>query len=119
METNKNLSANENNSGGNAGYTPTTHFTKEQAIKFAESKVWENWTDEQIVRLQLFEDKLCVPFSRFHEAIEKVLGRPVFTHEFGLNYEGIVKEYLGVKEPPTMEEIINMIPEEKRIIVGV
>ena len=29
----------------------------------------------------------------------------------------IIKEYLGVKEKPTMEEIINLIPEEKRIII--
>ncbi len=59
-----------------------------------------------------------MPFDVFHEAIEKVLHRPVYTHEFGLNYVGIVLEYLGEKQPPTFEEIINMIPEEKRIIVG-
>ena len=119
MKENTKQPKQENNSGTDASYTPTSHFTKEQAIKFGESRIWESWTDEQIVRFQLFEAKVCLPFSRFHEAIEKVLGRPVFTHEFGLNYEGIVKEYLGVKEPPTFDEVINMIPEDKRIIVGV
>lgn len=94
-------------------------LTKEQAIAFAESKGYKDWTYEQIVRFQLFQDKLCMPFSVFHEAIEKVLNRPVYTHEFGLNYEGIVKEYLGVQEPPTFEEIINLIPEEKRIVIGI
>lgn len=92
--------------------------TKEQAIKIAKSKVWESWTDEQITRFQLFQNRLCLPFSRFHEAVEKVLGRPVYTHEFGT--EGVVglkKEYLGVKKAPTFEEIINLIPEEKRIII--
>jgi hypothetical protein len=27
------------------------------------------------------------------------------------------KEFLGIKKAPTMEEIINLIPKEKRIIV--
>lgn len=71
-----------------------------------------------MVRLQLFQERLCMDFSRFHKAIEKVLGRPVFTHEFGVNYEGIVEEYLGTKKAPTLDEIIDLIPEEKRIIVG-
>jgi hypothetical protein len=93
-------------------------FTKEQAISFHDSGVWKNWTNEQIVRLQLFQKKLCIPFDRFHEAIEKVLGRPVFTHEFGMNYEGIVMEYLGERPTPTFEEIINLIPAEKRIVIG-
>lgn len=95
----------------------TQQFTTEQAIAFADSKIWESWSHEQIVRLQLFQEKLCVPFDRFHEAIESVLGRPVFTHEFGLNYKGIVLEYLGERPPPTFDEIVNLIPKEKRIII--
>jgi hypothetical protein len=51
----------------------------------------------------------------FQEAVEKSLGRPVFTHEFGLNYQGICKEVLGEREPSTMEEILNLIPKEKLI----
>lgn len=95
----------------------TKQLTKEQAIAFAQSNVWANWTHEQIVRFQLFQGCLCLPFSRFHEAIESVLGRPVYTHEFGLDYVGIVKEYLGERPQPTLDEIINLIPEEKRIII--
>jgi hypothetical protein len=60
-----------------------------------------------------------VPFEVFHEAIEKALGRPVWTHEFGLNMEGLKKEFLGETPPPTMEEIMNLIPEEKRVIIEV
>ena len=36
-------------------------------------------------------------FSIFHEAVENVLDRVVFKHEFGINYQGIVLEYLGKK----------------------
>ncbi len=96
----------------------TKQLTREQAIAIAESKVWEKWNNEQIVRFQLFQDRLCVPFSRFHEAVEKVLNRPVYTHEFGT--EGVIglkKEYLGVKKAPTFEEIIDLIPKEKQLII--
>ncbi len=93
-------------------------LTKEQAIAMAESMEWKKWTPEQIVRFQLFQKRLCMEFSHFHKALEFVLGRPVFTHEFGMDYEGLVMEFLGEKEPPTLEEIINLIPAEKRIIIG-
>lgn len=95
-------------------------FTKEQAIAFAESGVWKEWSNEQIVRFQLFQDRLCIDFSRFHEAVEKVLDRPVFTHEFGsVGIMGIKEEYLGVKSAPTLDEIINLIPEEKRLFINI
>lgn len=93
-------------------------MTKEEAIELHDSEFWVEMTLEDIAKFQMFEEKLCMPFDVFHEAIEKTLGRPVFTHEFGLNYAGIKKELLGEAEAPTTEEIIHMIPEEKRIIVA-
>lgn len=74
-------------------------------------------TSRQIAEFQLMQDHLCVPFDVFHKAIEEALGRPVFTHEFGLNHEGLIKEFYGEKEPPTLDEIINLIPEEKRVLI--
>jgi len=91
--------------------------TKEQAIKLAESRFWEKMSYEQIAKFQLFQRKLCMPFEVFHEAVEKALGRPVYTHEFGLNLKGLQKEVMGKQEAPTLEEIINLIPEDKRIII--
>lgn len=91
-------------------------LTKEQAIAFAESNVWQTWTDEQIVQFQLFQTMLCMDFNRFHQAVEAVLQRPVFTHEFGFNR--ITEEYLGTRDAPTFEEIINLIPADKRIVIG-
>lgn len=92
-------------------------LTKQRAIAFAQSGDWKLWTDEQIVRFQLFQDKLCIDFGRFHEAIENVLGRHVWTHEFA-DIDRIKQEYLGTKPTPTFEEIIDMIPAEKRITIG-
>jgi hypothetical protein len=94
-------------------------FTEEQAIAFAKSEVWKDWTDEEIVRLQLFQNRICVDFNRFHRALNAVLKRPVFHHELiSKNYNNVVEEYLGTKEPPTMEEIINLIPEDKRLMLN-
>lgn len=90
---------------------------KEAAIALAKSKWWENKTAEEIVRFQLFTQELSMPFSIFHQAIEKVLKRSVFTHELGLNFEGLCKEFLGEVAAPSFQEIIDMIPEEKRILV--
>ncbi|MCJ7483909.1 MAG: hypothetical protein MUO31_13200 [Thermodesulfovibrionales bacterium] len=92
-------------------------MTKEEAITLAGSGFWEHLTSEEIAKFQLFEDKLCMPFGVFHQAIEEALGRPVYTHEFGLNREGLEKELIGEAEPPTLQEIMELIPEEKRIII--
>jgi hypothetical protein len=93
-------------------------LTKQQAIDLYNSEVWKDWTDEKIVRVQLFQERLCVDFRKFHEALENVLGRGVFTHELSSsNIENIYKEYLGVGSQPTLDEIINLIPKNKRIIL--
>jgi hypothetical protein len=66
---------------------------------------------------QLYEELLCMPFDVFHEAIEKALGRPVFTHEFALNTEGIKKELAGEGSAPSFEDIINLIPKDIRVLI--
>lgn len=92
-------------------------ITKEEAIKIFESKLWEDWSDQQIVEFQLFQKRLCMPFDVFHSAIERVLNRPVFNTEFA-HAELLQKEFLGEKEPPTLEEIFAAIPEKKRILIN-
>ena len=91
-------------------------LTKGQALKIFESKVWEKWTDEQIVKFQLYQDRLCVPFGRFHEAIAKVLKRPVFSHEFAYQ-TNLIAEFENIIPAPSFQEIIELIPEEKRILI--
>jgi len=55
-----------------------------EAVAKAKTKWWETATDEEIVRFQLYEERLCMPFGRFHEAVEACLDRPVFSHVFGM-----------------------------------
>jgi hypothetical protein len=92
-------------------------LTKEQAIKFAEDRLWLNMSLRQRAEFQAVQKRLCMPFDIFHEAVENTLGRPVFTHEFGLNMDGIKKELFEDARAPTFEEILGMIPEDKRVIL--
>lgn len=92
-------------------------LTKEQAIAFAENKLYEGMTSRQIAEFQLNQELLCMPFSVFHKAIEEALGRPVWTHEFAFS-ENLKQELMGERDAPTFEEIIELIPADKRIIVG-
>lgn len=92
-------------------------LTREQAIAFCENKGYEGWTARQIAEFQLQQDRLCVPMDLFHESINEALGRSVFTHEFA-KPELLLKELNGERPTPTFEEIVEMIPAEKRVIIG-
>lgn len=92
-------------------------FTREQAIKLAEGGEWKDWTSEEIVRFQLYQRRLCMDLSVFHKALGEVLGRPVWTHEMA-DFEALQAEYEGNKPAPTFDEIVSMIPEEKRFIIN-
>lgn len=92
-------------------------LSEEQAKAFFDSQAWDCLSDRERAMFQIEQDRLCMPFTVFHRAVEKALGRPVWTHEFGLNREGLRQELLGAGEAPTMQEIIDLIPEQKRIIV--
>lgn len=87
-----------------------------KARELFKSKFWEAMDHRQRAQFQLFTDVLCMPFAVFHEALEKSLGRPVFTHEFGLDVEGLRSEFLGQRPRPTMEEILGLLPAERTIV---
>lgn len=94
-------------------------LTKEQAIDLYNSGWWKDLSAHDIVMFQLFEEKmiLCLPFRKFHKAIEEVLKRPVYIYEFRLNIEELRKEFFRDKPAPTFQEIINILPKEKRILI--
>lgn len=66
-----------------------------------------------MVRCRLFF-QMAVRWVLNHLSVKLFLGRPVWTHEFAFRDE-LVKEYLGVKETPSFEDILNLIPQEKRL----
>ncbi len=91
-------------------------LTREEALEFAKSDRWKTWTDEQVTMFQLWQDRLCMSFDRFHEAVEHVLGRPVYTHEFAWP-DKLRLEVMHIRKAPSFEEIINLLPKDKLVIV--
>ena len=95
---------------------PAKELTREAAIALSASGWWTSKTDREIAEFQLFTERLCMPFGRFQEALEKCLKRSVFTHE--LAYPNRLKEELMGKRPaPTFEDLLELIPAEKRLLV--
>lgn len=92
-------------------------LTKKQAIAFNKNKLWKNLTDRQRAEFQIEQELLCMPFKIWQEAMEKTLGRGVYTHEFALNLEGLKAELYKDKQAPTFEEILALIPKEMQKII--
>jgi hypothetical protein len=81
-------------------------LTKTDAIAMAASGWWKDKSAREVVAYQLFQPLLCMDFGAFHEAVEKALGRSVWTHEFASgNSANLEKEFLGEQRPPTEAEI--------------
>ena len=94
-------------------------MTKKQAMKLYNSGFWETMTHRQRAEFQMHEELLCMPFDVFHKAVEETLGRPVWTHEFGSSgRDGLIRELMNGAPSPTMEQIIEMIPADKRVLVA-
>ncbi len=92
-------------------------LTKDQAIALAGSGFWETMSYRDRAMFQTFEDRLCMPFEVFHEAVTETLGRPVYVHEFGLNRAGLRRELLGEAPTPTLSDILSLIPPEKLVVL--
>ena len=62
--------------------------------KYGDNHWWEPGVDQNtLAYYQLHEDiMLCPTFDVFHEAVEKLLGHPVMTHEFGLAIDRLRRE---------------------------
>ena len=57
-------------------------LTREEAIEWALRRKWEPLTFLERAFFQIHQEKRCMPFSVFHEAVEKALGEAIFTHQF-------------------------------------
>jgi hypothetical protein len=57
-------------------------LTRAQALAFHDSGYWREMTPVDLATFQLEQPFLCVPWSVFHDAVERALGRGVWTHEF-------------------------------------
>lgn len=89
---------------------------KQKAIKYARSKKWKKLSNEEKVKIQLYTKELCMPFDIFHEAMEKVLDRPVFTHEFAFT-GNLQAEFEKRKDRPAFEEIVALLDSKVIVVV--
>ena len=70
-------------------------LSKEQAVSLSKKNLQEKLTKKEIFFLQINQPRLLFEnFGIFHEAVEEVLGRPVYTHEF-VNPDKLLLEYLN------------------------
>lgn len=61
--------------------------------KYGENKWWEPDVDpRKLAYYQMLEPIMLGEFSHFHEAMELLLGRPVYRSEFGLSAEKLRQE---------------------------
>lgn len=97
----------------------TPQLTQEEAIAFFENRKWEALDARTCALFQIQQERLCMPFDVFHKAVEETLGRPVFTHELALNTDGLLREMKGRENTPTFDQILNLIPPDKRVVVAV
>jgi hypothetical protein len=93
-------------------------MTEKEALALYATGWWEHATPADIAAFQLQEKMLTCPFDVFHRSVEKTLGRPVWTHEFAFP-DHLIAELHDEREPPTMKEILELIPVEKRLVVEV
>lgn len=86
-------------------------ITKEEAIFICENKLYEDWNDSEIVKFQLFQKRLAMPFNIFHKAMETVFKRAIYSHEFA-NPDRLIAEYSGKAKTPTFDEILELIQKK-------
>ncbi len=96
--------------------SPPKELSEEEAKALYDSQFWVELSLRDRAEFQLNTRRLCMPFDVFHEAVESALGRPVWTHEFA--QERLRAEFYGEEEAPSLEDIINLIPADKRLLIA-
>ena len=90
-----------------------------KALALAEPKWWESLPARDVALAQLDQDRLCMDFGDFHEAVEKAIGRSVWSHEF-VNHEHLAREIDPSRPEPssprkTLADM--MTPGTKAVVV--
>lgn len=88
-------------------------FTQFQAFKIRRSEAWKKIPPDGIVKLQLWQEYRLMPFEIFQLSMTSVLNRVVEAKEL-IDLDDIRIEYLKGSEPPTFEEIMDLLPPTVR-----
>lgn len=74
--------------------------------------------DERVAEMNRLKGPTGIFLTRIMQRFGELVGREVFHHEVTLNYDGLTEEARvrsGV--PPSADEILELIPGSKRIVV--
>lgn len=93
---------------------PRMSIGSERAIALAKSGWWHGLPPRQAALFQLLTMEAVMPHSAFHTALQKALGRPVFTHEMVLDFWCLTHELLGGQPAPPPDELLDLLPATKR-----
>ncbi len=92
-------------------------LTREQALALYDSRFWESLAYVERARFQLSEERLCMPFEVFIEAVERVLGRSVSVGEL-IDSRGLLAELTGEQQPLDVDELLSLVPARKRMLLA-
>lgn len=86
-----------------------------QAITLNDSNWWIHMAAKDVVKFQLFIGELSMPFDDLHTLTQEVLGRPIYTHEFGPDGR-LQQEFLDLfgGSIPSFDELVLLLPDNKR-----
>jgi hypothetical protein len=70
---------------------------------------------ERVAELRTWFPILEISFSKMHQRIEELVGRPVWTHEL-VDMEALCRE-IETATPATFDEVIGKLPSGKPVIV--
>lgn len=92
-------------------------LTREQALALYDTEFWESLAYVERARFQLSEERLCMPFDIFVEAVERALGRPVRVGEF-LQPRRLLAELSGEQTVLDVDDLLSLLPEQNRILLA-
>jgi len=77
----------------------TDQLDQAQAVEFHDSLQWQTMSYQELAKFQINQKHLCMPWDVFHEAVEKTIGYPVYSHEFATNFESIKSKISAATSP--------------------
>ena len=82
-----------------------------QATALYDSEFWRFLNAEERAFFQLSVDRLCMPLLEFNQAVETCLNRRVRAVEY-LRPQALLAELTGNLPAPSIEEILELVPDE-------
>lgn len=72
--------------------------------------------DDRAAALDALPGILEIEFSKIHQRIEELVGRPVFTHEMGTKGMAYLRHEILTGDVPSLEGIMAKFPADKPVI---